>query len=142
MKKILLAIFLFGSIGFASAQCPKSFKSDVGGGSCDNTYLGLTYTARITLEYNTVPSCFPRITKVEDQNGETFNGLVAPGQLSPSGKSVVYCVYGTAPSQNFFNQPDLILSLKYPLSCPTTGDSATVRCGPNSETPLPVHFKS
>ena len=143
MKKILLGVIFLSTVGVVSAQCPNSFKSNAGGGNCPDFYEGQEKTAKITFTYtNTPPGCLPRIIQVEDLQGVIFTGPIAAGVITGNGKTVEYCVYGTAPNNNFFNQPDLILTLKYPTSCPSTGDSLTVKCGPNSEIPLPVLFSS
>jgi hypothetical protein len=145
MKKLLLfgiSVALFGNV---MAQCPADFKSNTGGGNCPDTYQGLQKTGVITFTFKTAPSCLPVIAGVVDQDGAAFGGVISAGAITNQNQNsttVQYCAYGTAPKDNYFNQPNLILSLDYSGCPPGSTFTGVYFCGPGSEIPLPVKFSS
>jgi hypothetical protein len=155
MKKILLSLLLIGSVSSLFAQpgtgCPIDIKSNQGGGSCgpctsqndgSNTNLG-DATAKVTLTFSGTLTCAPRLREVEDQEGNIRIVRCGEGEIvsTVQGKTrIEYCIYGEN-NDNFFNKPDLKVTLDY-TNCPVP-NFGRIKCNQQGELiPLPVNFKS
>lgn len=159
MKKVLLSLLLIGSVSSLFAQnstpppipgCPKEIKSNQGGGQgkCPDLILDgdtLVSTALVTLTFENTVVCAPDLVSLKDkETGEVLTFLIAiegTVQKAPNDNVVEYCLYSDAPSDNFFNQPDLIATLDY-TDCKDGGFYGKVSCDEQGQAPLPVKMRS
>ena len=166
MKKVLLSLLLIGSVSSLFAQipqnpnfpCPIDIKSNEGGGNCKTCVQESNPTAQpnqptfdfanngtavVTLNFGSLrPSCIPKLMRVEDNKGFFRDIRCGLGNERKDGNAdfeIEYCLFGEPSADNFFNQPDLTVTLRY--ECPGQ-PPVTIRCNAQGEQiPLPVTFR-